>query len=83
MGCEVIECKRFIPLPNWFELMNEGDRTFAQQDTNMAEMKDMWTLSNPDVNTYYTPASQTAYKFYPWGLMSFHLHPLFSCHILQ
>jgi len=41
MGCEVIECKRFIPLPNWFELMNEGDRTFAQQDTNMAEMKDM------------------------------------------
>jgi hypothetical protein len=47
----------FVPLPNWFEWMNEGDRTFAQQDTNMAEMKDMWTLSNPDVNIYHTPAS--------------------------
>jgi len=41
IGCEVIECTRFVPLPNWFELMNEGERTFAQQDTNMAEMKDM------------------------------------------
>jgi len=35
IGCEVIECKRFVPLPNWSELMNEGDRTFAQQDTSM------------------------------------------------
>jgi hypothetical protein len=41
IGCEVIECERFVPLPNWFELMNEGDRTFAQHVTNMAEMKDM------------------------------------------
>jgi len=41
MGCEVIECKIFVPLPNWFALMNEGDITFAQKDTNMAKMKDM------------------------------------------
>jgi hypothetical protein len=48
--------------------MNEGERTFAQQDTNMAETKDTWTISDPDVNTYYTPASPTVYKFCPGEL---------------
>jgi hypothetical protein len=39
IGCQVTKFTRSVPLPKWNELMNEADRTFTQQDTNMAAMK--------------------------------------------